>query len=129
MVAIRRRLGDRLAYLGGLPTAEVYAAAYKAIGVPVVLVGGLQLHPEDRDAVLRRAVASDDRATDRPAARRVLPALPGDPQPARGLRGQHRQGGARLVGRDAGPVRPPLTDLFPAEAEELDALIRALGPQ
>ncbi|RBL66066.1 5-dehydro-4-deoxyglucarate dehydratase, partial [Pseudomonas sp. MWU13-2625] len=27
MVTIRRRLGDRFAYLGGLPTAEVYAAA------------------------------------------------------------------------------------------------------
>ncbi|SAL81713.1 5-dehydro-4-deoxyglucarate dehydratase [Caballeronia terrestris] len=29
------RLGDRFSYLGGLPTAEVYAAAYKAPGVPV----------------------------------------------------------------------------------------------
>ena len=37
--------------------------------------------------------------------------------------------GARLVGRDAGPVRPPLMDLLPAEAEQLDALIRRLGPQ
>ena len=37
--------------------------------------------------------------------------------------------GARLVGRDAGPVRPPLVDLLPAEVDELDALIRKLGPQ
>jgi len=37
--------------------------------------------------------------------------------------------GARLVGRDAGLVRPPLTDLLPAELEELDGLIRGLGPQ
>ena len=36
MVTIRRKLGDRFAYLGGLPTAEVYAAAYKALGVPEV---------------------------------------------------------------------------------------------
>ena len=28
-------MGDRFAYLGGLPTAEVYAAAYKALGTPV----------------------------------------------------------------------------------------------
>ena len=35
MVSIRRRMGDRFSYLGGLPTAEVYAAAYKAMGVPV----------------------------------------------------------------------------------------------
>ena len=35
MVPIRRKLGDRFSYLGGLPTAEVYAAAYKALGTPV----------------------------------------------------------------------------------------------
>ena len=28
MVSIRRRLGDRFAYLGGLPTAEVYALLF-----------------------------------------------------------------------------------------------------
>ena len=35
MMQIWRRMGDRFSYLGGLPTAEVYAAAYKALGVPV----------------------------------------------------------------------------------------------
>ncbi|CAM5180251.1 putative 5-dehydro-4-deoxyglucarate dehydratase OS=Castellaniella defragrans OX=75697 GN=HNR28_001542 PE=3 SV=1 [Castellaniella defragrans] len=35
MVRVHRRLGDRFAYLGGLPTAEVYAEAYRALGVPV----------------------------------------------------------------------------------------------
>ena len=35
----------------------------------------------------------------------------------------------KLVGHDAGPVRAPLTDLKPAEMEQLDALIKALGPQ
>ena len=29
------KMGDRFSYLGGLPTAEVYAAAYKALGTPV----------------------------------------------------------------------------------------------
>ena len=35
MVQIWRRMGDRFSYLGGLPTAEVYAGAYKALGTPV----------------------------------------------------------------------------------------------
>jgi 5-dehydro-4-deoxyglucarate dehydratase len=35
--------------------------------------------------------------------------------------------GATLVGRDAVPVRPPLTDLAGEECEQLDALIKALG--
>ena len=37
--------------------------------------------------------------------------------------------GAKLVGHDAGPVRAPLTDLKPAEMEELKVLIDKLGPQ
>ena len=35
MSSIYMKMGDRFAYLGGLPTAEVYAAAYKALGTPV----------------------------------------------------------------------------------------------
>jgi hypothetical protein len=34
-VSIRQTLGDRFAYLGGLPTAELFAGAYKAMGCPV----------------------------------------------------------------------------------------------
>jgi 5-dehydro-4-deoxyglucarate dehydratase len=37
--------------------------------------------------------------------------------------------GATIVGKTAGPVRPPLSDLKPAEVEQLAALIRTLGPQ
>jgi 5-dehydro-4-deoxyglucarate dehydratase len=37
--------------------------------------------------------------------------------------------GAKLVGHDAGPVRAPLTDLKPNELEQLDVLIKSLGPQ
>ena len=37
--------------------------------------------------------------------------------------------GATIVGKTAGPVRPPLSDLKPQEVEELAALIRKLGPQ
>ena len=35
--------------------------------------------------------------------------------------------GATIVGHDAGPVRPPLTDLKPAEVEQLAALIAGVG--
>ena len=37
--------------------------------------------------------------------------------------------GATIVGKSAGPVRPPISDLKPQEVEELAALIRKLGPQ
>jgi dihydrodipicolinate synthase/N-acetylneuraminate lyase len=35
IVSIRQKLGDRFVYVGGMPTHEVYAQAYKALGVPV----------------------------------------------------------------------------------------------
>lgn len=37
--------------------------------------------------------------------------------------------GAKIVGHDAGPVRPPLSDLTQADYEDLAALIVTLGPQ
>ena len=37
--------------------------------------------------------------------------------------------GATIVGKSAGPVRPPISDLKAAEVEELAALIGKLGPQ
>jgi 5-dehydro-4-deoxyglucarate dehydratase len=128
MVAIRRRLGDRLAYLGGLPTAEVYAAAYKAIGVPVYSSAVFNFIP--RTAMqFYEALAQDDQATTgRLLDSFLLPYLAIRNRRA-GYAVSIVKAGARLVGRDAGPVRPPLTDLLPAEVEELDALIRALGPQ
>jgi 5-dehydro-4-deoxyglucarate dehydratase len=128
MVAIRRRLGERLAYLGGLPTAEVYAAAYKAIGVPVYSSAVFNFVP--RTAMqFYDALAKDDQAT----TGRLLDSFFLPYLAIRNRRAGYAvsivKAGARLVGRDAGPVRPPLTDLLPAEFEELDGLIRGLGPQ
>jgi len=128
MVAIRRRLGERLAYLGGLPTAEVYAAAYKAIGVPVYSSAVFNFVP--RTAMqFYVALAKDDQAT----TGRLLDSFFLPYLAIRNRRPGYAvsivKAGARLVGRDAGPVRPPLTDLLPAEVEELHGLIRGLGPQ
>jgi 5-dehydro-4-deoxyglucarate dehydratase len=37
--------------------------------------------------------------------------------------------GATIVGQSAGPVRPPLSELLPAEVDALSSLISRLGPQ
>ncbi|MFM7208156.1 MAG: 5-dehydro-4-deoxyglucarate dehydratase [Planctomycetaceae bacterium] len=128
MVSIRRRLGDRLAYLGGLPTAEVYAAAYRAMGVPVYSSAVFNFVP--RTALeFHRALTLGDEAT----VGRLLDAFF---LPVVELRGRSPgyavsliKAGCRIVGRDAGPVRPPLVDLKPDEVERLAVVIHALGPQ
>jgi 5-dehydro-4-deoxyglucarate dehydratase len=128
MVRVRRAMGDRFAYLGGLPTAEVYAAAYKALGVPVYSSAVFNFIPKTA-MQFYRAVAADDHATiGRLLDEFFLPYLEIRNRRA-GYAVSIVKAGARLVGRDAGPVRAPLTDLTEEEAGRLDGLIRKLGAQ
>jgi 5-dehydro-4-deoxyglucarate dehydratase len=126
--SVCRLNADTLARLCERCPTEVYAAAYKAIGVPVYSSAVFNFIP--RTALqFHAAVASDDSATQgRLLDEFFLPYLE-----IRNRRPGYAvsivKAGARLVGRDAGPVRPPLLDLLPAEVDELDALIRRLGPQ
>jgi 5-dehydro-4-deoxyglucarate dehydratase len=128
MVTIRRKLGDRFAYLGGLPTAEVYAAAYRALGVPVYSSAVFNFIPKTA-MEFYHAIAQDDQATTgRLLDSFFLPYLEiRNRKP--GYAVSIVKAGAKIVGHDAGPVRPPLVDLSADEAARLETLIRALGPQ
>lgn len=126
MVSIRRRMGDRFSYLGGLPTAEVYAAAYKAMGVPVYSSAVFNFIPQTA-MDFYHAVAKDDVVTqNRLLDSFFLPYLD-IRNKAAGYAVSIIKAGATIVGHDAGPVRPPLTDLKPAEVEQFAALITAAG--
>jgi 5-dehydro-4-deoxyglucarate dehydratase len=128
MVRIRRKLGDRFSYLGGLPTAEVYAAAYRALGVPVYSSAVFNFVPRTAMAFYRAVAAGDHDTTNRLLDDFFLPYLEIRNR-VPGYAVSIVKAGAKLVGRDAGPVRAPLTDLLPAELDMLDGLIRKLGPQ
>jgi 5-dehydro-4-deoxyglucarate dehydratase len=128
MSSIYMKMGDRFAYLGGLPTAEVYAAAYKALGTPVYSSAVFNFIP--RTAMdFYEAVRTDDMATQHRLLKDFFMPYLQIRNRAQGYAVSIVKAGARLVGHDAGPVRAPLTDLKPAEMEQLDALIRKLGPQ
>lgn len=128
MVSIRRRLGDRFTYLGGLPTAEVYAAAYKALGVPVYSSAVFNFIPKTA-MDFYHAIARDDHATvGKIIDDFFLPYLDIRNKRA-GYAVSIVKAGAKIAGYDAGPVRAPLTDLLPAEYEQLAALIDAQGAQ
>jgi len=128
MVSIRRRLGDRLCYLGGLPTAEVYAAAYRAMGVPVYSSAVFNFVPRTAIEFYRAVVAGDDATVHRLLDGFFLPLLEIRNGGA-GYAVSMVKAGARLVGRDGGPVRPPLTELKADEVARLADLITRLGPQ
>src|SRR5450830_1010507 len=128
MVSIRRRLGDRFSYLGGLPTAEIYAAAYKALGVPVYSSAVFNFIPKTA-MDFYHAIARDDHATvGKIIDDFFLPYL--DIRNRRsGYAVSIVKAGARIAGYDAGPVRTPLTDLLPDEYDALAALIDKQGAQ
>ncbi len=128
MVAIYQCMGDRFAYLGGLPTAEVYAAAYKAMGTPVYSSAVFNFIP--RTAMdFYRAVANDDFATQNRLLHDFFMPYLAIRNKSPGYAVSIIKAGAKIVGRDGGPVRTPLTNLKPAEVDQLAALIKTLGPQ
>lgn len=127
-VAIRQTLGDRFAYLGGLPTAEVFAGAYKAMGCPVYSSAVFNFIPRTAMDFYKAHAAGDTATCDALIRNFFLPYI--------ALRNQGQgyavsivKAGATLVGHGAGPVRPPLSDLRPAEVDQLAQLIARLGPQ
>lgn len=128
MVTIRRKLGNRFTYLGGLPTAEVYAAAYKALGVPVYSSAVFNFIPKTAIEFYEAIRTDDHETTGRLIDDFFLPYLAIRNKKA-GYAVSIVKAGATLVGHTAGPVRSPLVDLNAQECEQLDALIKSLGPQ
>src|SRR6218665_1022663 len=128
MSSVYMHMGDRFAYLGGLPTAEVYAAAYKALGTPVYSSAVFNFIPKTA-MDFYHAVAKDDMATQHRLLRDFFMPYLKIRNKGHGYAVSIVKAGAKIVGHDAGPVRAPLTDLKADEMDELAALIKKLGPQ
>jgi 5-dehydro-4-deoxyglucarate dehydratase len=122
MMRIYCKLGDRLTYIGGLPTAETFAPAYLEMGVTTYSSAIFNFMPEWALAFYRAVRARDHDAIRRELNAFVLPYI--------ALRNRGKgyavsivKAGCDAVGRPAGPVRPPLTQLRSEEQAELAALI------
>lgn len=122
MTRLYATVGERLLYIGGLPTAETFALPYLQLGVTTYSSAIFNFVPE-----FALAFYDAVRAGDRPEVYRrlrefVLPYL--DIRNAgKGYAVSIVKAGMTAVGRSAGPVRPPLTDLDAAELAALTALI------
>lgn len=126
MVRVRRRLGDRLVYVGGLPTAEVYAEAYDAMGVTTYSSAVFNFIPETALSFYAALRRGDGATVGRLLSDFFLPYI-GIRDEGKGYAVSIVKAGARLVGRDAGPVRPPLLDLNAGQMDRLGKLIDNLG--
>jgi len=125
MTRIYARLGDRLTYVGGLPTAETFALPYLEMGVTTYSSAIFNFVPEFAKAFYAAVRRRDREAVFQGLRDFVLPYI--------AIRNRRKgyavsivKAGCAAVGRPAGPVRPPLTDLDAGEMEMLKALIAKL---
>ncbi len=124
---ITATLGDRLTYLGGMPTAELFAEAYMGAGVNTYSSAVFNFVPAMAQEFYGALKAGRRDVVDRLLMDFFYPFL--------ALRNRRKgyavaaiKAGVRLVGFDAGPVRPPLTDLSEEEEAMLAALIKPYAP-
>jgi 5-dehydro-4-deoxyglucarate dehydratase len=123
MTRIYARMGERLTYIGGLPTAETFALPYLEMGVTTYSSAIFNFLPKFAQAFYAAVRRRDHEEVFKQLREFVLPYID--------IRNRHKgyavsivKAGMRAVGRPAGPVRTPLTDL---DAGEMDGLAKLIA--
>ena len=122
MTRIYARMGDRLTYVGGLPTAETFALPYFEMGVTTYSSAIFNFLPDFAQEFYAAVRRRDHAEVFQQLRDFVLPYI--DIRNRRkGYAVSIVKAGMKVVGRSAGPVRTPLTDLDASEMEVLTKLI------
>ncbi|MDK4740099.1 5-dehydro-4-deoxyglucarate dehydratase (plasmid) [Rhizobium sp. CB3171] len=124
---ITATMGERLTYLGGMPTAELFADAYLGAGVTTYSSAVFNFVPALAQNFYKALRAGDTAATNKLLIDFFYPFM-NIRNRQKGYAVSAIKAGVRLLGFDAGSVRPPLTDLTEQEVAMLDDLIRPYRP-
>jgi 5-dehydro-4-deoxyglucarate dehydratase len=116
------RLGDRLSYIGGMPTHELFAQAYRGAGMPTYSSAVFNFVPETALQFHRSFVAGDDAACERLLRDFYYP-FAAIRDRRTGYAVSAIKAGVALRGFETGPVRAPLTDLTEEEIGMMRHLI------
>ncbi len=119
---VTAKMGDRLTYLGGMPTAELFAEAYLGAGFTTYSSAVFNFVPELANQFYH-ALRSGDRATCERLLNDFFYPFMAIRNRQKGYAVSAIKAGVRLQGFAAGAVRPPLTDLTREEEEMLGRLI------
>lgn len=125
MTRVCSKLGDRLTYVGGLPTAETFALPYLDMGVTTYSSAVFNFVP-DFATRFYAAVRERDHHTIHAGLKDFILPLIAIRNRKRGYAVSIIKAGMRIIRRDSGPVRPPLNDLTDAEMAELAELVAKL---
>jgi 5-dehydro-4-deoxyglucarate dehydratase len=127
MMRVYAKMGDRLTYVGGLPTAETFALPYLEMGVTTYSSAIYNFMPEWALSFYDAVRAKDQAKVIKGLKEFVLPYI--------AIRNENKgyavsivKAGMRAIRRDAGPVRAPLTDLTEDQFARLRKLIDTTKP-
>ncbi|UBU17130.1 5-dehydro-4-deoxyglucarate dehydratase [Nonomuraea gerenzanensis] len=126
LTRIYASVGDRLAYIGGLPTAETFALPLLQLGMSTYSSAIFNFVPQYALDFYADVRAQDREAVYRRIREFVLPYLDIRDR-TKGYAVSIIKAGLAAVGRPAGPVRPPLSNLKDGELAELTALINKIS--
>lgn len=126
LTRIYATVGDRLAYIGGLPTAETFALPLLQLGMSTYSSAIFNFVPQYALDFYADVLAQDRAAVYRRVREFVLPYLDIRDR-MKGYAVSIIKAGLTAVGRPAGPVRPPLQNLTEDELADLTALIHKIS--
>lgn len=126
MTRIYARVGERLTYIGGLPTAETFALPLLQLGVSTYSSAMFNFVPEFAVGFYRDVRAQDRGAVYAKLNDFVIPYLDIRDR-VKGYGVSIIKAGLTATGRDGGPVRPPLQNLTEADLHDLTVLINKIS--
>lgn len=119
---IIKTVGKRLSYIGGVPTAEIIAEAYLSIGVNTYSSAAFNFVPKLANKFYKALRAGDKPTVDEITKKFYIPFVR-----LRGKRNGYAvsliKAGAKLIGKSAGNVRPPLMMPTDSEIAELQIIL------
>ncbi|WP_235041551.1 5-dehydro-4-deoxyglucarate dehydratase [Vreelandella profundi] len=119
---IIKTVGDRLSYIGGVPTAEIFAEAYLSIGVNTYSSAVFNFVPDMAVTFYKELRKGNKDVVKQITNDFFIPFVDLRDQKA-GYAVSLVKAGAALIGRPAGDVRAPLVMPSSAECKELEKLI------
>lgn len=119
---IVKTVGDRLVYIGGVPTAEIFAEAYLSIGVNTYSSAVFNFVP-DMAVKFYKALRQGDSTTVKKITNEFFIPFINLRDRKAGYAVSLIKAGAQIIGKPAGDVRSPLTMPTAEECQQLEKLV------
>lgn len=125
---IIKTVGKRLSYIGGVPTAEIIAEAYLAIGVNTYSSAAFNITPDLANLFYKSLRSGDTEMVTRITKSFYIP-LVRLRERKNGYAVSLIKAGAKIIGKSGGDVRAPLTMPTKEDTADLEKIIRSANAE